>query len=48
MTEETEFTTEELSFAAHDKVDVLIDLLIEKGLITEEEYLKRLEDHYKD
>ncbi len=42
-----EFTTEELSFAAHDKVDVLIDLLIEKGILSEEEYIKKLENHYK-
>lgn len=44
---EREFTTEELSYAAHDKVDVLIDILIEKGLLTEDEYVKKLEDHYK-
>lgn len=46
MSNEQEFTVEELSFAAHDKVDVLIDLLIEKGLFTEAEYLKKLENHY--
>ena len=44
---EPEFTVEELSFAAHDKVDILIDLLIEKGILTEAEYLKKLENHYK-
>lgn len=42
-----EFTTEELAFAAHDKLDVLIDMLIEKGILTEEEYIKKLENHYK-
>lgn len=47
MDQDQEFTTEELSFAAHDKIDVLIDLLIEKGLFTEEEYLTKLENHYK-
>lgn len=46
MSEQEEFTVEELSFAAHDKIDVLIDMLIEKGLITEKDYLKKLEDHY--
>ena len=46
MPSQEEFTTEELTFAAHDKVDVLIDLLIEKGILTEKEYLKKLEDHY--
>ena len=46
MSNPEEFTTEELTFAAHDKVDVLIDLLIEKGILTESEYLKNLEDHY--
>lgn len=46
MANQEEFTTEELTFAAHDKVDVLIDLLIEKGLFAESEYLKKLEDHY--
>jgi hypothetical protein len=42
-----EFTTEELAFAAHDKLDVLIDILIEKGLLSEEEYIQKLKDHYK-
>ena len=47
MSNQEEFTTEELTFAAHDKIDVLIDLLIEKGILTESEYLKKLEAHYK-
>lgn len=42
-----EFTIEELAFAAHDKIDILLDILIEKGILSEEEYIKRLENHYK-
>ncbi len=46
MTEE--FTTEELAFAAHDKIDALLDLLIKKKLITEEEFIDSLKEVYKE
>jgi len=47
MTQE-EFTTEELTFAAHDKIDALIDLLIEKKVITEDEYVSVLKNLHAD
>ena len=43
-----EFTTEELTFAAHDKVDALIDLLIEKKVFTEDEYVDVLKNLHAD
>lgn len=45
---EDEFTTEELVYAANDKVDVLVDLLIKKGVITESEYEDELTKYYKE
>ena len=45
--QEKEFTTEELTFAAHDKIDALIDLLIAKNIITEEEFINSLKKIYK-
>lgn len=41
-------TTEELTFAAHDKIDALIDLLIQKKLFTEKEYLETLSNLYSN
>ena len=40
--------TDDLAEDASDKVDTLIDLLIEKGLISEEEMNKRLDGLYED
>lgn len=37
-----EVTELDLIYESHDKVDALIDLLIEKGVITNEEYEARL------
>ena len=45
MEEEYEVTELDLIYEAHDKVDVLLDLLIEKGVITKEEYEKKLQDY---
>jgi len=45
---ENEFSVEELAFAAHDKIDALIDLLIEKKLITEKEFVASLKKVYED
>ncbi|MDA3856487.1 MAG: hypothetical protein PF569_09605 [Candidatus Woesearchaeota archaeon] len=44
MTEENyeEVTELDLIYESHDKVDALIDLLIEKGVIGQEEYEERL------
>ncbi|MGE0793188.1 MAG: hypothetical protein AB7V77_03360 [Candidatus Woesearchaeota archaeon] len=47
MEKTTEFTAEELSYAAHDKIDALIDVLIEKNIITEEEFVDSLKNIYK-
>jgi len=43
---EEDFTTEELAFASHDKIDALIDILIEKKLITEQEFVDSLKKLY--
>ena len=40
-----EVTELDLLYEAHDKVDVLIDLLIEKGVITQEEYENKFEEY---
>lgn len=45
--EEYEDVTElDLIYEAHDKIDVLIDLLVEKGVISTEEYTEKLEEHF--
>lgn len=46
--ENEEFTSEELAFAAHDKIDALLDLLIKKKIITEDEFVDSLKQVYKD
>lgn len=43
MTEEETYTVEEMVYGAHDKVDALIELLIEKKVFTEEEYATKLQ-----
>lgn len=48
LMENEELTTEELTFAAHDKIDALIDILIEKNIITEEELVASLKKIYKE
>lgn len=45
---ENELTAEELAFAAHDKVDALIDVLIEKKLLTENEFIAALKNIYNE
>ena len=37
-----EVTELDLIYESHDKVDALIDLLVEKGVITQEEYEEKL------
>ena len=37
-----EVTELDLIYESHDKVDALIDLLIEKGVITQDEYEEKL------
>lgn len=47
--EKIEDVTElDLIYESHDKVDALIDLLIEKGIITEEEYEAKLASYYEE
>ncbi|PLW80303.1 hypothetical protein C0585_03220 [Candidatus Woesearchaeota archaeon] len=43
VTEEELLTVEEMVYGAHDKVDALIELLIEKNVFTEEEYADKLQ-----
>lgn len=48
VNEETneEVTEMDLIFEAHDKLDVLIELLIAKGVISQKEYEDKLEEYY--
>lgn len=39
-----EVTEMDLIFEAHDKIDALIELLIETGVISQESYEKKLEE----
>ncbi|MEM4396510.1 MAG: hypothetical protein QXR30_02540 [Candidatus Woesearchaeota archaeon] len=46
--EEEELTIEDIAVMANDKVDALIDLLIEKGIIKEEELIDKLDGLYEE
>lgn len=49
MTQDFEEVTElDLIYESHDKVDALIELLIEKNIITKEEYEKKLEEYVQN
>jgi len=39
-----EYTAEDLLYDAHLKIDALIELLIDKGVIKEEEFNKKLDE----
>lgn len=39
-----EYTAEDLLYDAHLKIDALIELLIDKGVITEEEFNNKLDE----
>ncbi len=41
---EEEYTAEDLLYDAHLKIDALIELLIDKGVISEEEFNKKLDE----
>ena len=41
--EDENMSVEEMVYGAHDKIDALIELLIDKGVISEEEYTKKIE-----
>lgn len=43
-----EISQEELLYVVNDKIDALIELLIEKKVILEEDYAKKLEDLYDE
>lgn len=43
-TEDDMYTIEEMVYGAHDKVDALIELLIEKKVFSEEEYTKKVQE----
>ena len=47
-TEETEEAIEETVEDIEDKLDALVELLVEKGIITEEELDKRVDSYYED
>ena len=46
--ENQELSAEDVAFMANDKIDALINLLIEKGIITEDELEKKLEELYEE
>lgn len=46
--EDEELTIEDIAVMANDKVDALIDLLIEKGIIKEEELIDKLDGLYEE
>ncbi len=46
--EHEELSVEDIAFMANDKVDALIDLLIEKGVITEEEIVEKIDELYEE
>ncbi len=46
--ESEEVTQLDLIYESHDKVDALIGLLIEKGVISQKEYETKLNDLYED
>lgn len=49
MTQDFEEVTElDLIYESHDKVDALIELLIEKNIITKAEYEKKLEEYVQN
>ncbi len=39
-----EYTMEDLAISAHNRIEALIELLIEKKVITESEYEKKIEE----
>jgi polyhydroxyalkanoate synthesis regulator phasin len=45
---EEEFTTEDISRLNEDKVDALINLLVKKGVFTEEELTAEIDDLYEE
>lgn len=42
--EESEYTVEDLAYSAHNRMDALIELLIAKKVITEQEYETKIEE----
>ncbi|RME77303.1 hypothetical protein D6774_04835 [Candidatus Woesearchaeota archaeon] len=45
---EQEISQEELLYVVNDKIDALIELLIEKNVISEDEYAKKLDSLYEE
>lgn len=41
-------TEMDLIYEAHDRLDALIELMIQKGVFSEEEFEKKLEDVYSE
>ena len=46
--EDADIPVEEIAEEADTKIDALIELLIEKGFITEEEFDKKHDDFFED
>lgn len=46
--EDEELTIEDIAFMANDKVDALIELLDKKGIVKEDEVMKKIEELYDD
>ena len=45
--EDETLSTEELADQADDKIDILIDILVEKGVISKGEFQKRYDDLFE-
>ena len=48
MEEDETMSTEDMAEQADNKVDALVNLLVKKGLITEEEFEKAFDDLFED
>ena len=46
--DDDELTVEDIAFMANDKIDALIELLDKKGIIKEDEVMKKIEELYKE
>ena len=46
--EEEDLTVEDIAFMANDKIDALIEILDKKGIVKEDEVMKKIEELYKE
>ncbi len=46
--DEEDLTVEDIAFMANDKIDALIEILDKKGIVKEDEVMKKIEELYKE